>query len=428
MRDKFSGYYTPTKKEFSKLWAECIFIFDTNTLLNLYRYTEETYESFLNVLKALSDRIWIPYKVADEFQKNRVSCISDQEAAYTSMVKAYNKVSNDFAAQLNKYKQHKMINIKDYKKRLENFTSKEISKIKKVQKKHPNYIKNDIVLDAVSKMFKSKVGEKYNKNYLDDLYDKGKVRYDKKVPPGYMDVDKSDSYRTYGDLIIWYDIIQKAKTKEKPVIFVTSDNKEDWWFEHAGEVLGPRPELIQEFKQESDQQLYIYNPSRFIKYASKLLNQSTNDNILKEIENVRKSQLIDDETKYKKPWSNEDRLKFHNKYAHIEPDSNDNNNDTLSELSRRIGLYEEERSLLKRNIEQIQTVIRSTRKLVAHGVSDEDQEVLERKIEERGSQLDNLRYELHTVDENTRRIRKRMRAIEQEYSIAMRRQQEDLPF
>jgi hypothetical protein len=33
MRDLFSEYYRPTDEEFSRLWQDAIFVFDTNVLL-----------------------------------------------------------------------------------------------------------------------------------------------------------------------------------------------------------------------------------------------------------------------------------------------------------------------------------------------------------------------------------------------------------
>ena len=52
MRKLFSGYYRPLNEEIEELWANCIFIFDTSSLLNLYRYSKElkinTYKCFAN--------------------------------------------------------------------------------------------------------------------------------------------------------------------------------------------------------------------------------------------------------------------------------------------------------------------------------------------------------------------------------------------
>ena len=47
MRDRFPGYYGPTEEEFAALWESCLFVPDTNVLLNLYRYDEPTRQDYL---------------------------------------------------------------------------------------------------------------------------------------------------------------------------------------------------------------------------------------------------------------------------------------------------------------------------------------------------------------------------------------------
>lgn len=46
MRDLFPEYYTPSVEEFNELWQKCIFIFDTNVLLDFYEYRQATREDF----------------------------------------------------------------------------------------------------------------------------------------------------------------------------------------------------------------------------------------------------------------------------------------------------------------------------------------------------------------------------------------------
>ena len=63
MRDLFPGFYTRTKEELSKLWGEGIFVFDTNMLLNVYRYKQKTRARYIEILDLLKqrDQLWIPY-------------------------------------------------------------------------------------------------------------------------------------------------------------------------------------------------------------------------------------------------------------------------------------------------------------------------------------------------------------------------------
>ena len=50
-----------------KVWQNGIIVFDTNVLLNLYRYNEETRNELLKLMKSYQNRLWMPYQVALEF-------------------------------------------------------------------------------------------------------------------------------------------------------------------------------------------------------------------------------------------------------------------------------------------------------------------------------------------------------------------------
>ena len=45
MKATFSNFYTPSDQDFSDLWDNAAIAFDTNVLLNLYRYTDQTRRS-----------------------------------------------------------------------------------------------------------------------------------------------------------------------------------------------------------------------------------------------------------------------------------------------------------------------------------------------------------------------------------------------
>lgn len=47
MHELFPAFYDQLDDEISKLWQEGIFVFDTNMLLNVYRYNDETEIGFL---------------------------------------------------------------------------------------------------------------------------------------------------------------------------------------------------------------------------------------------------------------------------------------------------------------------------------------------------------------------------------------------
>ena len=64
-------------------------------------------------------------------------------------------------------------------------------------------------------------------------------------------------------------MIDYSKSTRKPIIFVSNDLKEDWIEDVAGIKIGPRPELIDEFFQETNQWFYCYNLNHFIEIGNR---------------------------------------------------------------------------------------------------------------------------------------------------------------
>ena len=71
MRNLFFWRLPPSEADFSRLWEDATFVFDTNFLLDLYRVSHSTAANFLKILQQIKNRIWLPYQVADEFLRRR---------------------------------------------------------------------------------------------------------------------------------------------------------------------------------------------------------------------------------------------------------------------------------------------------------------------------------------------------------------------
>jgi hypothetical protein len=86
-----------------------------------------------------------------------------------------------------------------------------------------------------------------------------------------MDERKSEDgdLRKFGDFFLWKELLEHGKEQKRPLIFVTDDQKEDWWLKVKGRTLGPRPELIAEFREHSGQMFHMYLPDRFLEWVSK---------------------------------------------------------------------------------------------------------------------------------------------------------------
>ena len=83
MKSKFFEHYILSDEESVKsIWGDAILVFDTNVLLNLYRYSENSKNDLLKALEYYKDRLWIPFQIGWEYHNNRLSVIIDIHTAY----------------------------------------------------------------------------------------------------------------------------------------------------------------------------------------------------------------------------------------------------------------------------------------------------------------------------------------------------------
>lgn len=289
MRDLFRGYYKPTPEEFAEIWEKCIFSFDANVLLHIYSYTPKTRERFFEILQGLNERIWIPHQVAYEYQKNRLYVISDQMKVYEEIEFLLNKNLADLKNELFKdYKRHPFLNTKEIVEDLEQALAEVKSKIKLARAAHPNYLEHDELREVLTNLLEGKVGQPYSEEELENIYQKAEKRFSYKKPPGYKDAKKPIP-KNYGDVVLWFQLIDYARFQQKPIIFITDDNKEDWWLKYEGETLAPRPDLVQEILSEvgiEDFQFYMYHSDQFIDYAEKFLGLAVRPEAVKEAREI----------------------------------------------------------------------------------------------------------------------------------------------
>ncbi|TFB13664.1 hypothetical protein E3U55_15510 [Filobacillus milosensis] len=288
------------KKHFDNLWDDCLFVFDTNVLLNMYRYSENVRDSFFEVYNHLNGRIWIPYHVALEFHSNRKKVIIEQQNIYDQVISAVNTGFEEFEKKFsskinNKIKFHTTIDISDIQNKYNKFFNKLIDELDSKKENHPNFLEKDPILSKLESLFSNKVGKPYTQEKLNEIFETGEERFRKKIPPGYEDAqDKKDIIqyfngieykKEYGDLIIWNQIIDKSYKENKPIIFVTDDSKKDWWQEDGGRK-SPRIELLSEFYYKTNQHVYIYNSNAFLEFADKYYNTDFEEDIFNEVINI----------------------------------------------------------------------------------------------------------------------------------------------
>jgi hypothetical protein len=275
MRSMFRGYYRPSVEEFDKLWTQCLLVLDANVLLNFHRYSLRTSSEFLSILKSsFSDRVWLPHQAGLEYQRKRFEVSLD--------------LSRIFEDTLKSLKEH----IRDGRsKHADELLSKAkvaLDKLASDLKAEHVYVASaddDPIFDQVTSLFDGRVGPAYEEERLKQIYKDGAERFKKDIPPGYKDAKKGDDLQ-YGDLILWQQIIDKASTDKRPVIFVTDDRKEDWWWRQRGQTVGPRPELVEELHTRAGVRFYMYSPDRFLEEAQRRAKRPVDSKVLEEVKQL----------------------------------------------------------------------------------------------------------------------------------------------
>lgn len=297
MRKQLKGYIPYENKEYERIWKEALVVIDTNVILNFYRYSSDTRNEVWKILDKIKSRLWIPYQVCIEYSRNKDIVI---ERVENSLTKIETEISKQFHSSTIKLQEvdKKEISCKEKIIQAINNANEEIKKlIEEERRQQEHFSENDIVLNKMLELFDGQCGEMVEEDKLNKIKEEAKRREDKKIPPGYCDHNKEENF---GDYYIFYDIMQKAKKEKRDIIFVTNDEKPDWYLCKDGKNKGGRPELLNEFYKNTKQLLFICNTNTFVKQYNKYFQENrTPDRVIEEIEDVSKIEDINDKYIFK---------------------------------------------------------------------------------------------------------------------------------
>lgn len=295
MKSRFFEHYSLSDEKVKEIWENGLMIFDTNILLNLYRYNKQTCDDLLNYMQSFGDRIWMPYQVGWEYNNNRMEVAYKSQMACEVLSK---KLDDDRIALENFFRQHfhhhPYLQHKEFFKRYDRYVNLLKDYLGKLRQNDNGYFDDDTILEKLGVLYDGRVGDDFSAEDLKAIYSEGKNRYAGKIPPGYK--DDTQEKRTagerhlYGDLIVWKQIIQKAADAGKDVIFVSDDLKEDWMLEFKGRKYGPRKELIKEFhEQTNNHSILIYNQECFLNYANEKFHAALKEETISEVRTVHQN-------------------------------------------------------------------------------------------------------------------------------------------
>ncbi|MEC1540357.1 MULTISPECIES: PIN-like domain-containing protein [Bacillus] len=283
MRDSFREFYL--EKDDDKIWENSIIVLDTNVLLNLYRYSRATTDQILTLLKKYKDQLWLPHQVALEYQYNRKNVIIEQKDSYKKVCESFNKIPDIIRDSLNE-------ELKDFKKRhkedielfinnLRKVSEKQVKELEEKIKHEPDLLEKDFIKENITELFEGKVGQHYDKDKIQELEKQAETRFKNNIPPGYEDFENKNGRKffneiilqdKYGDFILWKQIMDYAKEEQVNVIFLTDEQKVDWWYKLKGKVIGPRIELLNEFYFNTKKQFYMFSSIGFIERNKDIVN------------------------------------------------------------------------------------------------------------------------------------------------------------
>jgi DNA-binding NarL/FixJ family response regulator/exonuclease VII small subunit len=227
----------------------CIVVLDTNSLLVPYTIGKKSLDEIRHVYAKLAEekRLMIPGQVAREFANNRANKLVQ---IFQQLSRKINSVS-----QLHRGKYPLLESLQQYQEaiELEEQIDALLKKYRGTVREVLNHIRswtwNDPVSLLYAEIFKQGV-------VFDPSFDESEVETElarrqlHHIPPGYKDSGKDD--KGIGDLLVWFTILEAGETHKRSVIFVSGEEKPDWWYKSEGQALYPRYELVDEFRRYSD--------------------------------------------------------------------------------------------------------------------------------------------------------------------------------
>lgn len=228
----------------SEIKHEALVVLDANVLLLPFTTNIKNVQAIKELYTKLSksDQLFLPAQAVREYLDNRAVKIADiNEALQKKSNQNFNYVGiNPLLESLDEYKELIALE-KSLQTAIKNYQTKIRDTLSAIQTWGWN--------DPVSKMYHEVLADRI---LDDDALDFKKIEEDLKrrndlnIPPGYRDRNKDQNQA--GDLVIWHEILNLAKTKDKHLIFVSVDEKTDWWHQSGKNPLYPRFELVDEFR------------------------------------------------------------------------------------------------------------------------------------------------------------------------------------
>ncbi|MDO8144520.1 PIN-like domain-containing protein [Isoptericola sp. 178] len=279
LRDGFDSAIPQSTEDVEHALQGGLLSLDANVLLNFYRYTPTARTALSAVFQAAGDRVWVSHQAAREFWRNRFKTIDDRDHAVSQLRSALDKNARASQAAIDGWAKQTAVS-DDVRQRVEKAISdgyRVASGLLESEAEEDGTVAYDAARDdvllALEDLLRSRVGPALAPDDRAAAVHEGNRRAEAGIPPGFRDADKAESGGedgAAGDYLVWLQSMDEAVRRDLPLVIVTGDEKEDWWWKHRSVHLGPRSELVAEFAQRSDRGLFMLRPRQLIDFASAL--------------------------------------------------------------------------------------------------------------------------------------------------------------
>lgn len=235
-------------KDLNSIKNDCFYVFDTNVLFVPFLVSNKGFKDFKKICQKLKDdnRLFIPARVAREFANNRGENIKTVFRKLHEARERINKGGFDLTSMPLLEENADYKKVKSIEKKITELKDEYREKIDSLT----NQIKKWNWNDPVSEFYKTLwTADSIVEMQFDDdkLIENLKFRHEHYIAPGYKDKSKLDD--GIGDLIIWQTILEISKDNNKDVVFVTNEEKNDWFYNEKNTALHPKFELFDEFRR-----------------------------------------------------------------------------------------------------------------------------------------------------------------------------------
>lgn len=293
---QFEGYRVPREAELHAALRDGLVAIDTNVLLSLYRYNPATVSDLLGLLAKLGDRLFVPHQVLREFWRNRRLVLGNPAGARAEAHRLLLKNRDGSTAAIERWAKQVALpqeTTQELAALIEDAyieVNARLEAVGSVRVSAATPTDEDSVLNRLEPILHGKVGAAFIEDRSEAEILEGNRRVVEQIPPGFKDADKLESdnpERAAGDYLIWVQLLEEAKTRDLDLVLVTGDVKEDWWERGAqGALIGPRRELIEEFREVAGGRVHLLEPAAFLQ-ASEVLDVEIDPQSVQDVERVR---------------------------------------------------------------------------------------------------------------------------------------------